>query len=65
MRLRLSTETGSAARLVGDCRAIEYIKRAGFDAYDFTMLEMRDRYWASALDGGISFLCKRAAEDSG
>ena len=54
MRLRLSTETGSAARLVGDCRAIEYIKRAGFDAYDFTMLEMAkyDKKRGCAIDTG-------------
>lgn len=77
MRYRLSTETGSAARLVGEKRAIEYIARAGFDAYDFTMLEMAkyDKKNAVAIDTGhplasreyLSFVkeLKKTADGSG
>lgn len=38
--MRISTEIDSAARLVGEEKAIEYIARAGFDAWDFSMFQM-------------------------
>ena len=38
--VKISTEIGSASRLVGEQRAIEYIAKAGFDAWDFSMFEM-------------------------
>ena len=40
MKLKISTEIGSAARIIGEERAIEYIARAGFDSYDLSMFEM-------------------------
>lgn len=43
--MKLSTEIGSAARLIGEERAIEYIAKAGFDAWDFTMFNMRKYSW--------------------
>lgn len=38
--MRTSTEIGSSARLVGEEKAIEYIAKAGFDAWDFSMFQM-------------------------
>lgn len=38
--MRISTEIGSSARLVGEEKAIEYIAKAGFDAWDFSMFQM-------------------------
>lgn len=51
--MRLSTEIGSAARIVGEERAIEYIARVGFDAWDFTMFSMRMYDWKNKrfIDG--------------
>ncbi len=40
--MKISTEIGSAATLVGEHKAIELIAKAGFDAWDFSMLEMAD-----------------------
>ncbi len=40
----ISTEIGSIACLVGEERAIELVARAGFDAWDFTMIGMVDRH---------------------
>ena len=77
VKYRLSTECGSAARLVGEERAIEYIARAGFDAFDLTMLEMAkyDKKRGIAIDTGhplasgeyLSFVrrLRRVARDSG
>ncbi len=39
-RMKTSTEIWSAAKIIGEERAIEYYARAGFDAYDFSMFEM-------------------------
>ena len=33
--MKISTEINSAAKIVGEERAIEYYARAGFDAWDF------------------------------
>lgn len=43
--MKISTEIGSAARLVGEERAIEYYAKAGFDAWDFSMFEMCGYDW--------------------
>ena len=37
---KTSTEIASAAKIIGEERAIELIARAGFDAYDFSMFAM-------------------------
>lgn len=39
-KFKTSTEINSAARIIGEERAIEYIAKAGFDAYDLSMFEM-------------------------
>ncbi len=38
--MKISTEIESASVIVGEEKAIEYIARAGFDAYDFSMFGM-------------------------
>ena len=38
--MKTSTEIASAARIVGERKAVELIAEAGFDAWDFTMIEM-------------------------
>lgn len=38
--MKISTEIASAARRVGEERTIEYLARAGFDAFDFSMFDM-------------------------
>lgn len=38
--MKTSTEIRSIAWLVGEEKAVEYVARAGFDAWDFTMQEM-------------------------
>ncbi len=38
--MKISTEIGSASKLVGEEKAIEYVARAGFDAWDFSMFSM-------------------------
>ena len=35
--MRISTEIGSAAELVGERRAVELVGKAGFDAWDLTL----------------------------
>lgn len=40
MKLKVSTQTEIASKLIGEERTIEYIARAGFDAYDLSMFEM-------------------------
>lgn len=41
--MKISTEIGSAAALVGEERAIELIAKAGFDAWDFSMFTVQDQ----------------------
>ena len=38
--MKTSTEIASAATLIGEEKAVEYIAKAGFDAWDFSMFEM-------------------------
>lgn len=38
--MKISTEIGSSAKLVGEEKAVEYIAKAGFDAWDFSMFSM-------------------------
>lgn len=40
--MKISTEIGSAAKLVGEEKAVEYVAKAGFDAWDFSMFAMFD-----------------------
>ena len=38
--MKISTEIGSASRIVGEEKAVELIAKAGFDAWDFSMSSM-------------------------
>ncbi len=38
--LKISTEIDSAAKIIGEEKAVEYYAKAGFDAWDFSMFEM-------------------------
>ncbi len=38
--MKISTETNSVRRLIGNEKAIEYIAKAGFDAFDFSMFDI-------------------------
>ena len=37
--MKISTEIGSAAKIIGDERTVEYTAKAGFDAWDFSMFD--------------------------
>lgn len=43
--MKISTEINSAAKLLGEERAIEYYAKAGFDAWDFSMFSMCKYSW--------------------
>ncbi len=43
--MKTSTEIASIANVVGEERAIEYLAKAGFDAWDFSMWEMCKYDW--------------------
>lgn len=43
--MRVSTEIGSASQIVGEELAVEYVAKAGFDCWDFSMFTMES--WAS------------------
>lgn len=46
--MKISTEIASAARIVGEEKAIELYAKAGFDAWDFSMFSMCRYDWSSA-----------------
>ncbi|MBO5868008.1 MAG: hypothetical protein J6Q54_03755, partial [Oscillospiraceae bacterium] len=41
--MKISTEITSIRKLVGEERAVEYVAKAGFDAWDFSMFAMCNR----------------------
>ena len=43
--MKISTEIGSAAKIIGEEKAIEYYAKAGFDAWDFSMMRMCNYCW--------------------
>ena len=43
--MKISTETASTARIVGEEKAIELIAKAGFDAWDFSLFSMCNYSW--------------------
>ncbi len=38
--MKVSTEIGTIAKVVGEEKAVEYVAKAGFDAWDFSMFKM-------------------------
>lgn len=45
--MKISTEIDSAAKKVGEEKAVEYIAKAGFEAWDFSMFSMCNYNWNS------------------
>ena len=45
--MKTSTEIASLAKLVGEEKAVEYIAKAGFDAWDFSMFSMARYDWGT------------------
>lgn len=43
--MKISTEIGSVAKRVGEEKAVELVARAGFDAWDLTMVKMAQYDW--------------------
>ena len=41
--MKISTETHSIARIVGEEKAVEYIAKAGFDAWDFSLFALNGK----------------------
>lgn len=56
--MKISTEIASAAKIIGEEKAVEYIAKAGFDAWDFSMFSMCRYDWgtksAQATDHPLS-----------
>ena len=52
--MKISTEIGSAALRIGEERVVEYVAKAGFDAWDFSMFDMcrYDSVTKLAIDTG-------------
>ncbi len=44
--MKISTEIGSIARIVGEKKAVELVAKAGFDAFDFSMFCMCNYDWS-------------------
>lgn len=75
--MKISTEISSAAKKVGEEKAVEYIAKSGFDAWDFSMFSMCEYDWKSqmllksdhplASDNYLAFArkLKRIGEDNG
>lgn len=76
-RMKISTETNSITKIVGYEKAIEYIAKAGFDAFDFSLFEMAEFDWENMCvvennsplrsDDYLEFVrkLKRVADDNG
>lgn len=45
--MEISTEIVSASRIIGERKAVEYIAKAGFDAWDFSMFDMCKYNWST------------------
>ena len=45
--MKISTEISSASHILGEEKAVEYIAKAGFDAWDFSMFRMCNYDWAN------------------
>lgn len=47
--MKISTEIASSARLIGEEKTIEYLAKAGFDAWDFSMFSMCEYDWDKGI----------------
>lgn len=52
--MKISTEISSSAASVGERKAVEYVAKAGFDAWDFSLFTMAQFDWATGkvIDNG-------------
>lgn len=46
--MKISTEIASAAKHIGEEKTVEYVAKAGFDAWDFSMFDMCRYDWETA-----------------
>ena len=46
--MKISTEIGSIACIVGEEKAVELVAKAGFDAWDFSMFDMVKYDWKTS-----------------
>ncbi len=49
MSRKISTEIGSASKIIGEEKAIEYYAKAGFTAWDFSMFSMCNYDWKNKV----------------
>jgi sugar phosphate isomerase/epimerase len=75
--VKISTEIASAAKIIGEEKAVEYVAKAGFDAWDFSMFAMCKYDWENgcilendhvlASDDYIAFArrLRKIGEDNG
>ena len=47
--MKISTEIGSAAKIIGEERAVLYVAETGFDAWDFSMVDMCKYDWGRKM----------------
>ena len=45
--MKISTEIGSCAKIIGEQRAVELVAKSGFDAWDFSMFDMCNYDWGN------------------
>lgn len=45
--MKISTEIGSASKIIGEEKSVEYVAKAGFDAWDFSMFSMVKYDWST------------------
>jgi len=75
--MKISTEIQSIANLIGEEKAVEYVAKAGFDAWDFSMFSMVNYDWGTSTFsesehplGGSNYLqfarkLRKIGEDNG
>ena len=44
MKMKISTEIGSASKIIGEEKAVEYIAKAGFDGKETKLPDCGDRH---------------------
>ena len=47
--MKISTEIGSVSKKVGERKAVEYVAKAGFDAWDFSMFSVVTYDWSKRM----------------
>jgi len=45
--MKISTEIESSVKVIGEEKAVEFVAKAGFDAWDFSMFEMARFDWVN------------------